>query len=306
LCQHRVKKIAGKSLLTKILADFLSVIYLLTLVLKPRNFVLHKHVGRHYHSNSRKMKKLIELGFKKVGKWSFEKGIFKFELNDNYTNKNILYSFVIDNDIKYIGKSIKTISQRLNGYRKPNISQRTNFRLNNLIIEKLKTGKKVEIYLFVDNSNLSYRGKEINLSAGLEDNLIADFLPEWNQLGKSRKPTEIKKIIKIETKEKIMEKEYNEEIIVKIGEAYYNQRFFNIRKKYSELFAKNHLEPIKIQLGENIEKIIIGKINRTANSTGAPRIMAGVEYKNWVQKNFKMGDMFKVEIIEKDLIKLKK
>jgi hypothetical protein len=36
--QHRVKKIAGKSLLTKILADFLSVIYLLTLVLKPRNF----------------------------------------------------------------------------------------------------------------------------------------------------------------------------------------------------------------------------------------------------------------------------
>jgi hypothetical protein len=34
--------------------------------------------------------------------------------------------------------------------------------------------------------------------------------------------------------------------------------------------------------------------------------MAGIEYKNWVKKNFKMGDIFKVEIIEKDLIKLKK
>ena len=256
------------------------------------------------------MKKIVELGFEKVGKWSFKNELFKFELNDNYTNRNILYSFVIENEIKYIGKSIKTISQRLNGYKNPNITQRTNFRLNNLIIEKLKDGKEVEIYLFVDKAELNYRGKNINLSAGLEDNLIAEYLPEWNSLGKNIKLSERKKVIKIENKENIMEKVYNEEIIVKIGEAYYNQRFFNIRKKYSELFAKNHLEPIKIQLGENIEKIIIGKINRTANSTGAPRIIMtgidGIEYENWVQENFKMGDIFKVEIIEKDLIKLKK
>ena len=37
-CQHRVKKIASKSQFTKVLADFLSVFYLLTLVLKLRNF----------------------------------------------------------------------------------------------------------------------------------------------------------------------------------------------------------------------------------------------------------------------------
>ena len=252
------------------------------------------------------MKKLTEIGFKKVGKWSFENNSFQYELNENYTTRNILYSFVIENEIKYIGKSVKTISQRLNGYRKPNISQRTNFRLNNLIIEKLGEEKEVEIYLFEDNAELSYKGKKINLSAGLEDNLIAEFLPEWNYLGKNGKLNERKKVMKIEPKEKIMETIYKEEIIVKIGEAYYNQSFFNIRKKYSELFAKNHQEPIRIQLGENIENIIIGRINRTANSTGAPRIMAGIEYKNWVQKNFKMGDILKVEIIEKDLIKLKK
>ena len=86
---------------------------------------------------------------------------FQYELNENYTTKNILYAFVIDNEIKYIGKSVKTISQRLNGYRKPNISQRTNFRLNNLIIEKLREEKEVEIYLFEDNAELSYKGKKI-------------------------------------------------------------------------------------------------------------------------------------------------
>ena len=36
--QQRVKKIAGKSQFTKVLADFLSVNYLLTLVLKTSNF----------------------------------------------------------------------------------------------------------------------------------------------------------------------------------------------------------------------------------------------------------------------------
>lgn len=35
--QHRIKLIAGFSLLTKVLAGFLYVIYLLTLVLKTRN-----------------------------------------------------------------------------------------------------------------------------------------------------------------------------------------------------------------------------------------------------------------------------
>jgi hypothetical protein len=35
--QHHIKLIASSSLLTKVLTDFLSVIYLLTLVLKPCN-----------------------------------------------------------------------------------------------------------------------------------------------------------------------------------------------------------------------------------------------------------------------------
>ncbi len=251
------------------------------------------------------MKEIIELGFEKVGKWSYINESFKFELNDNYINRNILYSFVIENEIKYIGKSIKTISQRLNGYKNPNITQRTNFRLNNLIVEKLKEGKEVEIYLFVDKAELNYKGKNINLPAGLEDNLIAEYLPEWNSLGKNGELNEQKKVIKIENKENIMEKVFKEEIIVKIGEAYFNQGFFNIQSKYSELFSKNHFEPIKIQIEENSSEIIIGTIYRT-QSSNQTRIKAGKEYKKWVQGNFKIGDIFKVEVIEKGFIKLKK
>jgi hypothetical protein len=151
----------------------------------------------------RKMKKLTELGFKKAGKWSFENNLFQYELNENYTTKNILHSLIIEN------------------------------------------------------------------------------------------------------KEKIMGKKHKEEIIVKIGEAYYNQGFFNIQSKYSGLFSKNHFEPIKIQIEENNNEIIIGEIYKSQNSNQT-RIKAGVEYTKWIQNNFKMGDIFKVEIIEKGFIKLKK
>ena len=258
----------------------------------------------------KKMKELIDLGFEKIGKWNLENGLFTYDLNDNYSNLNILYSFVIENDIKYIGKSIKTVSQRLNGYRKPNVSQRTNFRLNKLIIENLEIGKEVEIYLFVDNIGLNYRGHKINLSAGLEDNLIAHFLPKWNYLGKKIESKRTTRNIKIKEREETMYEygKFKKETLIEviIGKAYYFDGFFNIRKQFSDLFGEN-LSLIKIQLGENSENIIEGYVNRTANGiNGYPRIMAGKEYTNWVQKNFEKGDILKVQMTEKNFITLKK
>lgn len=149
---------------------------------------LYNNVGCHLTENTEKggkLKELIELGFKKVGKWELDNEDLICNLNNNLPSKNILYSFVYKDEIKYIGKSVKSISERLYGYRKPNKSQTTNYRINKLIIEKLKNGIQVEIYLFVDNIGLNYRGHKINLSAGLEDNLIAEFLPEWNSTEKN-------------------------------------------------------------------------------------------------------------------------
>ena len=130
--------------------------------------------------------KIAETYFKSLGFTNIE-----FEPKRNRTP-----DFVIENEIKYIGKSVKTISQR------PNISQRTNFRLNNLIIEKLEKGEEVEIYLFEDNAELSYKGKKINLSAGLEDNLIAEHFTWMEYFGKKQKINQQKNSYKIENKGK--------------------------------------------------------------------------------------------------------
>ncbi|TCC99973.1 hypothetical protein [Pedobacter psychroterrae] len=93
-------------------------------------------------------------------------------------------------------------------------------------------------------------------------------------------------------------------IIITLGKAYYNQGFFNIPKQYDYLF-NNDKTPISIQLGSPSENIITGYINKTANRNFAPRIMCGINYTNWVQGEYKQGDSMVIEVINKDLIRLR-
>jgi hypothetical protein len=92
------------------------------------------------------------------------------------------------------------------------------------------------------------------------------------------------------------------QIKILLGEAYYNQGYFNIRQKFSNIFAKNK-SLISIQLGDNSE-IIEGYINRTANPNKTPRIMIGIKYTNWIQTNYLKGDILTIEVFTNRKIKL--
>jgi len=81
---------------------------------------------------------------------------------------------------------------------------------------------------------------------------------------------------------------------VTLGNAYHNQGFFNIRQPYQHLIA-NGDEHIQIQLGAD-GNIIIGKINRSANANGTPRIMAGTAFKTWVNEHYELNEQMKVQI----------
>jgi len=89
--------------------------------------------------------------------------------------------------------------------------------------------------------------------------------------------------------------------------TYYKTGFFNIKKKIDNdnaIFFGSHEESIEI-LCENNPKPIIGKINRTANTNGTPRIMGGEELKLWFQKKSKIMGKIKVEIISRNKIYLR-
>lgn len=126
------------------------------------------------------LRKLISLGFERVGSWFWEGDDLNFELTQHAKEKNILYAFIVDGTVMYIGKSILTLHKRIYFYKNCGPSQRTNIRVRDKIRTCLKQGSQVLIYAFVQKVPLMYQDIAINIAAGIEDNLIAYIKPEWN------------------------------------------------------------------------------------------------------------------------------
>ncbi|MCU4487747.1 hypothetical protein C5B41_03230 [Acinetobacter ursingii] len=256
------------------------------------------------------MDQLIEIGFIKTGFWTLHhQEDIRCTLIENQSAKNLLYCFVSQQEIKYIGKTIKTLSQRMYGYQRPGISQSTNINVKKEIISLLKEHKEVEIFILINDTKLKYGNFNINIAAGLEDTLIEQLSPPWNKVGKSKKLTVDKTQrteITSEPISNISELSYPIELNIRLGEAYYNQGFFNIGVKYSDKLHLQHGTLIHIQLGSNSSHIIEGYINRTANSNKTPRIMGGKALNQWIQRNFNQDSLMKIHIVNNTYIKLEK
>jgi len=131
------------------------------------------------------LSRLINIGFEEKGHWILDKTAkFKLTISDNDLNcKKVLYAFIIDNEIMYIGKTIQTIRKRFYGYINPGNTQVTNIRINEKILNELKNKKQIKIYIFQSKSK-EYETFNLNLSAGLEDDIILQTNPIWNINGK--------------------------------------------------------------------------------------------------------------------------
>lgn len=127
------------------------------------------------------LQKLIDIGFTDVGSWRLDGEGISFTLDDNAKESSILYSFVVNGEVKYIGKSIQTLYKRMYLYKQGGSSQVTNIRNRQSIKNSLEKGFAVRIYAFVQGTPMAYKDMPINISAGLEDNLISLLKPEWNK-----------------------------------------------------------------------------------------------------------------------------
>ncbi len=79
-------------------------------------------------------------------------------LNSNHSIRNILYSFISNGGIKYIGKTVQPLKDRMYGYENPGKSQSTNIRVNELIKKSLKQDEPIDIFILADNGLLSFGG----------------------------------------------------------------------------------------------------------------------------------------------------
>ena len=132
-------------------------------------------------SPSDSLQQLVNIGFEEVGHWFLEADQVTFALNKSAKEANILYSFVVDGEVKYIGKSVQTLHKRMYLYKQGGDSQKTNIRNKADINACLVKGQQVKIYVLVPDLQMEYKGMPINIAAGLEDNIILKLKPEWNK-----------------------------------------------------------------------------------------------------------------------------
>lgn len=130
------------------------------------------------------MNRLTDIGFRKVGKWHSVSGGIRWDLVNLSGEKNILYAFISDGEVLYVGKTTQPLKKRMYGYQNPGPTQHTNIKGNRLIKELLADGKDVEIFALADNGLMHFGVFHINIAAALEDSIVATVRPKWNQTGK--------------------------------------------------------------------------------------------------------------------------
>ena len=133
------------------------------------------------------LQKLIDIGFIKVGKWIRTPSAINLFLTDCADSPNVLYCFVSDGAVLYLGKTVSPLKQRLYGYQNPGPTQSTNINGNKNISNLIADGKEVDIYALPDNGLLHFGCFHINLSAGLEDSIVKTLNPIWNKTGTAQK-----------------------------------------------------------------------------------------------------------------------
>jgi hypothetical protein len=248
------------------------------------------------------MQRLLEIGFEHAGRWYLKDGLLELDITRFATQANVLYAFIVDGDIKYIGKTVTPLVTRMRGYRRPNAKQSTNVRNNKAVRELLAAGADVELFVLPDSGLMHYGRFHLSLAAGLEDSLIKEISPPWNG-GRVEDPKEQLEDANRSGEEPVSVPSVSFTFI--LGATYYAKGFFNVGVSNSGLLGGEG-EKIEIYKGDN-DGVVIGYISRKANPGSlAPRVYGSVDLRNWFQANFEKGDEVAVDVLSPTSIRLRK
>ena len=123
------------------------------------------------------MNRLLDIGFEIAGHWQLSGKNLTLELLRYASQRNILYAFASDGEVKYVGKTIQTLRKRMAEYKNPSATQPTNIKNHNNIRKLLESGAAIDILALPDNGLMHYGQFHLNLAAGLEDSIIEVMQP---------------------------------------------------------------------------------------------------------------------------------
>jgi hypothetical protein len=247
--------------------------------------------------------RLLEIGFDLAGHWVAEQDSLKFELLRYGEQKNILYAFVSDGQVKYVGKTVRKLTVRMAGYRNPGPTQSTNINNNARIRALLSGGAAVDIYALPDNGLLHYGKFHLNLAAALEDDIIRVIDPEWNGGTRESSTEQVTTELGIVAPgEQLPSLKSDIAFTFFLRPTYAKTGFFNVGVDVGKYFGADG-EKIEIFCGQS-DEAILGSINRRANTNDVPRIMGGAGLKLWFNQVAKIDQKIAVEVLAPNMIRL--
>ena len=258
------------------------------------------------------MNRLLDIGFKAVGHWLLTDGKLSFNFIRYASERNILYSFVCDGQVKYVGKSVRSLSERLYGYKNPGLTQSTNIKNHNLLKDAIAAGATIEIFALPDRGLIHYGVFHLNLAAALEDDIIRVMNPDWN--GSQPKPATVlyqqPSLMATEGVEKVQVVEDAHLALPPVlhrfkftlQPTYRKAGFFNVGVD-AQRYIGSDGETIELFLGKSA-KSTLGTINRRANSNETPRIMGGTRLRDWFQSSATVMQDIEVHVMSPVSIRL--
>lgn len=244
---------------------------------------------------------LVNIGFESAGTWRVVGDGLVAGLSRHAEDRNVLYAFVVDREVKYVGQTVQPLRVRMRGYERPVRGQSTNLSNHDCIRESLNAGMSVDILALPDAGELRRGDFHINIAAGLEADLIRRLQPVWNR-GSRRKVCASDAMAATNVAQTVATTTTMFEVV--LGTTYIAQGMFNAPKRYGSLFGADH-DAISVFI-EDESAPRVGLIDRRVNGkTGNPRIRRVLGLGRWFRSHAKVGDRLLVEVISRHEIRLR-
>jgi hypothetical protein len=272
------------------------------------------------------MNRLLDIGFQFAGHWFLEEEKLQIVIRQFAEQRNVLYAFVCDGDVKYVGQSTQTLRKRMGGYVRPAPDSGTNVKNNRNIRDLLAAGAAVDVYVLPDNGLMHYGPYHLNLAAGLEASLIAALTPPWNGRPQERPATapgngpaggevveylpesrlDVSATVEPQAPAELTEPTSPLPLATfgfRLEDTYWEKGFFNGRKVAAPYIGADG-DNIEILFGDE-QKPILGTINRATTGNDTPRVYGGPELRKRFQACPRMTEMV-VEVYSPTSIRIRR
>ena len=260
------------------------------------------------------LERLQEIGFEFAGEWLLETDGPCIEVRRYAAAVNVLYAFVSESELLYIGRSGRSLGVRMQGYELGGPPRSVRARNRERIIGMLMLDQQVALHAMSDPGAMVYGSFRVNLAAGLQHSLIDALDPPWNQaVGSSVERTDLTPLNAVaptaRKRHREASSEHDDHAVLTteqsgyrflVGYMYMSKGFFNVPVRYSPLFG-NDREKIKILCGRE-KSTIHGHIDRSSNTNASPRIVGGGALKSWFEKHAGLNNPVDIDILAPNAI----